>query len=173
MVLVWPGVAWASFNGPIHFPFAICVVLGVLGAVPGGLVVLFLEWKASTWTPPWWAGALAALVLVYCVLRVTGLVGPAGDRALYVQPVPPFVELLLITVIPSSRVRHVAGWAAVAAGSALLVALVQTLDPAGSSARSAEAWGLAGGGALTTALLWRLGVWLGQRTLRRLRDQRG
>ncbi len=171
-VLVWPSVACASFNGPLHFPWGFCVVFGVLGALPGAVVVLFLEWKASTWTPPSWAGALAGLALIYCVLRVTGLVGPAGDRGLFLQPIPPLIELVLITFIPSSRVRHAAGWFAAAAGSALLVGLVQIFNTAGPSARSSEAWGLMGGGALTTALLWRLGVWLGQRTLRRLHHER-
>jgi hypothetical protein len=169
MVIVWPSLAWASFNGPIHLPFGICVVIGVLGALPGAVVVLFLEWKAATWTPPWWSGALAGLALVYCVGRLTGLVGPAGDRGWYLQPIPPLIQLVLITFVPSSRVRHVAGWSGAAAGSALLVVLVLTLNPAGPSVRSMEAWGLVGGGALTTALLWRLGVWLCQRTLHRLR----
>jgi hypothetical protein len=171
-MLLWPSVAWASFNGPLHFPVGFCVLFGVLGALPGAVVVLFLEWKAATWTPPAWAGALAGVVLVYCVLRVTGLVGPAGDRGLYLQPIPPSIELLLITFVPSSRVRHVAGWAAAAAGSAFLVGLVQTVSFPGPSARPGEAWALIGGGALATALLWRTGVWLGQRTLRRLRHER-
>jgi len=166
-VLVWPSVACASFNGRIDLPVGVCVVLGVLGALPGAVVVLFLEWRAATWTPPSWAGALAGLALVYCVLRVTGLVGPAGDRGFLLLPIPPLIELVLITFVPSSRVRHVAGWAAAAAGSALLVGLVLALDPAGPSVRPNEAWGLICGGALTTALLWRLGVWLGQRTVRR------
>ena len=172
MVLVWPSVACASFNGPINFPFGLCVLLGVLAALPGAVVVLFLEWRAVTWTPPSWAGALAGLALVYCVLRVAGLVGPAGDRAFYLLPIPPLIELVLITFVPSSRVRHAAGWAVAAAGSALLVGLVLTLKLAGPAARSIEAWGLIFGGALTTALLWRVGVWLGQRTLRRRHQER-
>jgi hypothetical protein len=169
MVLVWPSVAGASFNGRLDFPVGFCVVFGVFGALPGAVVVLFPEWKAATWTPPSWAGALAGLALVYCVLRVTGLVGPAGDSLLYLQPIPPLLELVLITFVPSSRVRHAAGWAAAAAGSAFLVGLVLT---AGPSVRPIEAWGLACGGALTTALLWQLGVRLGQRTLRRLHHER-
>jgi hypothetical protein len=172
MVLVWPSVASASFNGPLHFPFGFCVAIGVIAALPGAVVVLFLEWRAATWTPPWSAGALAGLALVYCVLRVTDLVGPAGDRGFYLLPIPPLIELGLITFVPSSRVRHAAGWAAVAAGSALLVGLVLTLKAPGAAVRLIEAWGLMGGGALTTALLWRLGVWLCQRTLRRRHHER-
>jgi hypothetical protein len=165
MVLVWPSVACASFNGRIDLPFGFCVVIGVVAALPGAVVVLFLEWRAVTWTPPSWVGALAGLALAYSVLRVTGLVGPAGDRGFSLLPIPPLIELVLITFVPSSRVRHAAGWAAAAAASALLIGLVLALE---APARSIEAWGLMGGGALTTVLLWRLGVWLGQRTLRRL-----
>jgi hypothetical protein len=172
LVLVWPSVACASFNGRIDLPFGVCVVIGVLGALPGAVVVLFLEWRAATWTPPSWAGALAGLVLVYCVFRVTGLVGPAGDRALYLQPIPPSIELALITFLPSSRVRHAVGWAAAAAGSAMLVGLVLALEAPGSAVQLIQAWGLMFGGALTTALLWRLGVRLCQRTLRRLHPER-
>jgi hypothetical protein len=172
MALVWPGVAWASFNGRIDLPFGFCVAIGVIGALPGAIVVFFLEWRASVWTPPWWAGALAALALVYCILRVTGLVGPAGDRGWLVLPIAPLIEHVLITFIPSSRVRHTAGWVAVAAGGALLFALVLILDNEGGAAREIEAWGLVGGGGLTTALFWRLGVHLCQRTLRRLHPER-
>jgi len=169
MVLVWPSIACASFGGQLHLSFGANVVIGVIAALPGAIAVLVLEWKGATWTPPSWAGALAALAFGYCVLRVTGLVGPAGDRGRGLLAIPPLVELVLITFVPSSRARHAAGWA-VAAASVLLLGLAQTSSNAlGPPGRPKEGWGLVCGGVLATAVLWRFGVWLGQRTLRRLR----
>lgn len=167
-VVVWPSVACASFNGPLHLSFGANVAIGVIAALPAAIVVLVLEWKGATWTPPSWAGALAALAFGYCVLRLTGLVGPAGDRGRALLAIPPLIELVLITFVPSSRARHAAGWA-VAAASVLLLGLGQTSSNAlGPPGRPNEGWGLSCGGVLVTALLWRLGVWLGQRTVRRL-----
>jgi hypothetical protein len=167
MVLVWPSVACASFNGPLHLSFGANVVIGVIAALPGAIAVLLLEWKGATWTPPSWAGALAALAFGYCLLRLTGLVGPAGDRGRGLLAIPPLIELALITVVRSSRARQAAGWA-VAAASVVLLGLAQTSNALGPPGRPNEGWGLLCGGVLATALLWRVGVWLGQRTLRRL-----
>lgn len=166
LVLVWPSAAFASFNGQLHFSFGAHVVFGVIGALPGALVVLLLEAKAVTWAPPSWQGALAAVALVYCVLRVTGLVGPAGDRGFYILPIPPLIELILITFVTSSRPRHAAGWA-VAAAIVLLLGLAQALAPPSGARPGNASWGLIGGGAATTALLWRLGALFGERSLRR------
>jgi len=166
LVLVWPSVACASFNGPIHFSFGATVVFGVLGALPGALVVLLLEAKAPTWAPPSWQGALAALALGYCILRLTGVVGPAGDRARLLFPVPPLIELVLIAFVTSSRARRAAGWA-VAVASTVLLALAQIFgDPAAGHPRI-DGWGVLFGGAFTTALAWRIGAYLGERSMRR------
>lgn len=167
MVLVWPSAAFASFNGPLHLSFGASVMIGVVAALPGATGVLLMEWKGATWTPPWWAGALAALVFAYCVLRLAGVVGPAGDRGRALLTIPPLIELALITFVPSPRTRHAAGWVVVAA-SVLLLGLMQTFSNAlGPPGRPNAGWGLLCGGVLATALLWRLGVWLGQRILRR------
>jgi len=166
LLLVWPSVACASFNGRIDLPFGACVAIGVVAALPGAIAVLLLEWRATTWLPPPWAGALAGLSFVYCVLRLTGLVGPAGDRGFYLLPIPPLIEFVLIAFVHSTRVRHAVIWA-VAAASVLLVGLALTFNASGPSARPSEGWGVVCGGAVTTVLLWRLGVWLGQWTLRR------
>jgi hypothetical protein len=165
MALVWPSVAWASFNGPIHFSFGVSVVFGVIGALPGAIVILLLEWKGATTRPPSWLGALAALALVYCVLRLAVLPGWSGDRGLFVLPIPPLIEFVLITFVTSPRARQAAGWA-VAAASILLLALAPALA-APAVQFSKDAWGPIGGGALTTALLWQLGVRQGKRVLAR------
>ena len=163
MLLVWPSVACASFNGRLDFPFGLNVAFGVLGALPGAVVILLLEWQLPSRTPPPWVGPAAALAAVYCLLRLAGVVGAAGDRPLIpLLAAPSLIDLILITYVTSSRWRHAAGWA-VAAGSLLIFVLARPEDPA----RSSQEWGVLVGGAPTTFLLWRIGFSLGQRSLRR------
>jgi hypothetical protein len=165
MVLVWPSVACASFGGSINLPWGFVLVLAALFALPGAIVVLLLEWIGATRTPPSWLGAVAALPLVYCVLRATGLVRGA-EPGHFLLPIPPLIELVLITFITPPRVRHAVGWGA-AVASTLLLGLLPPVGPVSGQQHSRDSWVVILGGAFTTALLWQIGVWLGRRSLRR------
>jgi hypothetical protein len=165
MVLFWPAVAAASFNGRIDLPFGVIVAAGVFGALPGAVAVLLLEWAGATRTPPSWAGALAAVVLVYCVLRVTGLVRGA-EPGWFLFPIPPLIELVLITFITSPHTRHAAGWV-VAVAILLILWLTPAVGQPANLQFAKDAWAVIIGGAPTTALLWQVGVRLGRRSLRR------
>lgn len=156
--------AQASFGGRLDLGFGFLFVAAAVVSSPGALLCMIAEWVGARRRPPLWVGSAALGLAVCCLLIALRLIGPGGDSGLFVIFIPPLMTLALVSLLPAPVWRVIAVWC-VAIGVAWLFVL-RARNP-GPSSTTVEGLGALLGGALVSMLLWHLGFWLGQRSLRR------
>ncbi|MFO1413756.1 MAG: hypothetical protein U1F10_07590 [Burkholderiales bacterium] len=141
--------AWASFGGNYFTLTPVDkLVVGFLGALPGAILGGVFEYVLFARRPPAWVGALALLLAAASAARFLGL-GPRGDAAFFLFPVPPLSVLGLACLVRAPKVRLALVWAVALAGWWA----VATIDGHGWPL-SLAAFALPTGGAIASLLFW-------------------